>query len=130
MLGRLRRWFEDRARARAAHDAAWADLIKPGADSFSPFQHEAERRVLAALGRRNLAFAQRTVHHAKSWDFIEATVPALGARIWIFVDQVDVHVPSATFHHEYWDVPTPEVYLERLEQFIGGLRVGHVGDAA
>jgi hypothetical protein len=127
---RVRRWLQDRSRERAAHHAAWTNAITLRPDRYSAFQHEAERRVLAALALRNLAFAQRTVHHAKSWDFIVAEVPELRAQIWFYDDQVDVQTPAAKFHHEYWDVPTPDEYLTRLEPFLGTLPSGHLGDAA
>ena len=110
MLSASREW-------RSEHAAAWSAVNSPAPHGLSLFQRECERQIEEALSRRGLGLRNR-VAHTKGEAYITASVPELGAELWIYLDQTEIRCPAEALNLEAWDTKTPEEHYERVVGFL------------
>lgn len=113
MFTKLLGWLTENRQWREDHDQAWREPSTPGADGLTPFQREAEQRVLQVLRSHN---AQPFDHQVQGEDerYVLFALPAPTARIFIYLDGAEIVGSQLDFRLERWDVKTPHELCERL----------------
>lgn len=124
MFDRLREWIRSTRSFRADHEAAWAPVRQPDSDGFSPHLVASERLVVEVLRERGLALTSREVHMGRILDheplaaWVTASVPELGAELWLSCDQTEIVAPNYKLILEEWDTRTPQEHLDTVADAI------------
>ena len=104
-------------RAHARHVEAWRGFTETESGEVSRLQSGCEACIVAAIASRGCEIVGRTKTGTGEETMVTFRVPALGAEVWLHVDQTNVSAPSGDFVVEEWSTETPEEHFAAVSEY-------------
>jgi hypothetical protein len=110
MFSRFKRWMQEGREWDHGQRVVWPRHVVVGADGLTPFQHEAVRQLVAAIGHVDLQRA-----NFRKETYLTGTLPGTDAVISIYPDGAQIHqAQKAFFMAESEDHATPQDLIRKL----------------
>ena len=93
-----------------------------GPDGTSSFERLCDQKLRIEIASRGLKIVE-LVRTQDGYPYISYEVPGIGARIFVYNDQVEIATPKAELLLERWDTRSPDEMMARAITFVRDLPI-------
>jgi len=116
-LSRLMALRRERRAWKADHSATWPPASAVGFDGTSSFERLCDQKLRVEIANRGLTIVE-IVRTSEGYPYISYEVPGIGARIFVYNDQVEIATHKSHLILEQWDTRTPDEMVARATTFL------------